>query len=313
MTAKLHLGDDLALPLDAVSETFAIIAMRGAGKTNAARVLAEEMFAAVVALEKQLAQLTALRVTPPVVMKPVAPPFVAGPFREVLRTLQGLTDRMESERTLVRMAAATLEGSIDGAVKAAGKVYERNGVAEHPRIDRGVSRILVKEQTVPALNGIYTGPLGKGQRTVLCAIAQQDPEGTNTTQLSVLTGYKRSTRDQHLKELRRIGAIEGAGERIVATAAGMAVLGDAFSPLPTGAPLREHWLERLPAGEGRILRLALSAYPEAISAEDITAATEFQRSTRDQYLKQLRARKLVERTGPGAYRASDTLFDHEGG
>ena len=43
---KLHIAPDLELPLDAVTQTFGILAMRGAGKTNLARVMAEEMFAA---------------------------------------------------------------------------------------------------------------------------------------------------------------------------------------------------------------------------------------------------------------------------
>ena len=43
---KLHLGEGLALPLEAVTETFGLLAVRGAGKSNAARVMAEEMFKA---------------------------------------------------------------------------------------------------------------------------------------------------------------------------------------------------------------------------------------------------------------------------
>jgi rubrerythrin len=43
---KLTLGSDLTLPLDSVTQTFGLLAVRGAGKTNAARVMAEEMFAA---------------------------------------------------------------------------------------------------------------------------------------------------------------------------------------------------------------------------------------------------------------------------
>lgn len=43
---RLHLADGFSLPETAVTETFALLAIRGAGKTNAARVMAEEMFAA---------------------------------------------------------------------------------------------------------------------------------------------------------------------------------------------------------------------------------------------------------------------------
>ena len=46
MTAGLHIGRGLELPLDAVTQTFGILAVRGAGKTNLAGVLAEQMFAA---------------------------------------------------------------------------------------------------------------------------------------------------------------------------------------------------------------------------------------------------------------------------
>ena len=46
MTHKLHIADNLTLPLDAVTQTFGIIGMRGSGKSNAAVVLAEEMFRA---------------------------------------------------------------------------------------------------------------------------------------------------------------------------------------------------------------------------------------------------------------------------
>jgi DNA helicase HerA-like ATPase len=45
-TRTLHLAKDLTLPLDAVSRTFGILAVRGAGKSNTAAVMAEEMFSA---------------------------------------------------------------------------------------------------------------------------------------------------------------------------------------------------------------------------------------------------------------------------
>ncbi len=42
----LKVSEDLSLPMEAVTETFALLAVKGAGKTNAGRVMAEEMFAA---------------------------------------------------------------------------------------------------------------------------------------------------------------------------------------------------------------------------------------------------------------------------
>jgi hypothetical protein len=43
---KLVISDDLSLPLDAITQTFGILAVRGAGKSNLAAVMAEQMFAA---------------------------------------------------------------------------------------------------------------------------------------------------------------------------------------------------------------------------------------------------------------------------
>jgi uncharacterized protein len=42
--SDLHISPDLSLPLDAVTETFAILAVKRAGKSNAAVVMAEEMY-----------------------------------------------------------------------------------------------------------------------------------------------------------------------------------------------------------------------------------------------------------------------------
>lgn len=46
VTRRLHVSNSLSLPATSVTETFAVLAVRGAGKTNAARVMAEEMFSA---------------------------------------------------------------------------------------------------------------------------------------------------------------------------------------------------------------------------------------------------------------------------
>jgi len=40
---KLVLADDLRLPLDAVTQTFGILSVRGGGKSNTAAVMAEQM------------------------------------------------------------------------------------------------------------------------------------------------------------------------------------------------------------------------------------------------------------------------------
>lgn len=127
-------------------------------------------------------------------------------------------------------------------------------------------------------------------------------------QLSVLTGYKRSSRDTYLQQLGAAGFVEsnGAGT-LIATASGIAALGDGFEPLPTGDALREHWLSTLPEGERKILDVLCRAYPHEVAREDLDDTTGYKRSSRDTYLQKLSARKLIT-ASRGAVRASEELF-----
>jgi hypothetical protein len=148
--------------------------------------------------------------------------------------------------------------------------------------------------------------LGKGERACLIAIAQH-LEGVTREQLTVLTGYKRSTRDTYIQRLSAGGRINLRGELIFASDEGVAVLGGDYQPLPTGDELREHWLRRLPEGERKVLEVAIETYPEPVARDAISDATGYARSSRDTYLQRLGARKLVESVGSDV-RASAMLF-----
>ena len=160
----------------------------------------------------------------------------------------------------------------------------------------------------PSGHHLATTALPKGEAAVLSAIAQHGDDGVTREQLTVLTGYKRSTRDAYVQRLGEREAIAFEGDRIIATLAGVDLLGSSFRPLPIGDALREYWLERLPGGERRVLEAVVAAYPASVAADSISAETEFKRSTRDAYLQRLNARKLVTRVGRGEVRASDMLF-----
>ncbi len=146
-----------------------------------------------------------------------------------------------------------------------------------------------------------------GERAVLTACAQY-PEGATREQLSILTGYKRSSRDAYVQRLREKGYVE-AGNLILVTEEGVAALGPDFEPLPTGYSLREYWLERLPEGERTVLEVLISAYPRSVEREVIDENTEYKRSSRDAYLQRLKARQLIETVGRGEVRASAILFE----
>lgn len=57
------------------------------------------------------------------------------------------------------------------------------------------------------------GALGKGERAVLTAIAQHSHAGCSREQITVLTRYKRSTRDLYIQRLvrRRLVTVDRAG------------------------------------------------------------------------------------------------------
>jgi hypothetical protein len=150
--------------------------------------------------------------------------------------------------------------------------------------------------------------IGKGERIILTAVAQY-PEGASREQLTILTGYRRSSRDTYLQRLfsRDIVANNGRGN-IVATEGGMAVLGPDFEPLPTGEDLQAYWLNRLTGGERTLLEALIRAYPKAVEREALSEATEYKRSSRDTYLQRLTARRLVVPVGRGEVRASGELF-----
>jgi hypothetical protein len=158
----------------------------------------------------------------------------------------------------------------------------------------------------PSAGGTATAKLPIGERKTLAA-AIQYPDGVTREQLTVLTGYKRSSRDAYVQRLREKQMIEVRGDVIVATDDGVAALPDA-EPLPTGEALREYWRGRLPQGELAVFDVLVAAYPNPIAREEIDAKTGYQRSSRDAYLQRMNAKRLIETVGRGEVKASDQLF-----
>lgn len=149
------------------------------------------------------------------------------------------------------------------------------------------------------------GSLPVGETAVLGACIQF-PDGLKREQLTVLTGYKRSTRDAYIQRLREKGYVDG-GDRIVATESGIAALPN-FEPLPTGEALQEYWLHKLPDGESKILRILIDRNGQSVPRDELTELTGYKRSTRDAYLQRMTAKQLVNDSGRGQVAASETLF-----
>jgi hypothetical protein len=143
----------------------------------------------------------------------------------------------------------------------------------------------------------YTAsPVGKGERTVLAALVMH-PKGCTAKQLTVLTAYKRSSRDTFIGRLLQAQLAFKRDGRIYASALGVMSAGPEIEHLPTGKALRDYWLHspKLGKGERVILSLLLSAYPEGLEKEAISNMTPYKRSSRDTFLHRLQAMELVER------------------
>lgn len=153
----------------------------------------------------------------------------------------------------------------------------------------------------------FNGRLPIGERKILEALIQY-PEGLERSQLTVLTGYKRSSRDAYIARLREKGLVDGSGERVQTTPEGIAALPDA-QPLPIGVDLQQFHLGRLPQGERALLEILIGAYPESVAKDTLTERTGYMRSSRDAYLARMRAKQIITEPSRGEVRASDTLFD----
>jgi len=188
----------------------------------------------------------------------------------------------------------------------------RGGDQPGPRRNPVMTRRQTERQTVRGQaqrNDCAAGDMGKGERIVLAAVAQY-PDGAARDQLTVLTGYKRSSRDTYLQRLLSRGLVQiNADSTISPTAEGVVALGDDYEPLPEGRDLRDYWLRRLSGGEHAILEVLLHAHGKAVAREDLDETTGYKRSSRDTYIQRLVSRRLVVVEGRGAVRASETLFE----
>jgi len=234
--------------------------------------------------------------------------FQQGVAAELQRLKPTLAD-LKRARELFADAASIVGKCVGDLIPdPAGEPFH-NQSANH--VSKPVTKPLEKRPLIAAKpsptreNRRSEGDLSKGEAAVLSALIQY-PDGLRNEQLTVLTGYKRSSRDAYLQRLREKGLTERRGDLHLATAEGRAALPDA-EPLPTGLALQQFWFSRLPEGERVILEVLIESYPSSVDREQLSNATNYKRSSRDAYLQRLKAKKLIETSSDGVT-ASETLF-----
>ena len=222
----------------------------------------------------------------------------------------GLAEGLARGESRAKAALAAVQRSLNEALATAGASIEgldspmpaampRRQVAAPPV---RAARLAAPQRQNAGLSGERLPP---GETAVLIAAAQF---GTvEREQLTILTGYKRSSRDAYIQRLREKRFIEVSGSTVTPTQAGLDALPADYEPLPTGDGLQAYWLARLPEGERRVLEVLVGAYPASVERADIDTATGYQRSSRDAYLQRMKAKRLWEKDG-SAVRASEVLF-----
>ena len=173
-------------------------------------------------------------------------------------------------------------------------VTDRKGTLDNVKFEKSLIQLKQYAAEKRNRNNLVDNLLKKGEERILTAIGQHG-DGVDREQLTILTGYKRSSRDAYLQRLAQKGyCCNMSNGTIAITEAGFMALGSDFEPLPTGVALREYWSNRLTGGEKIIFELIISKYPSAISRDEISERTEYKRSSRDAYIQRLAQRKLIE-------------------
>lgn len=123
------------------------------------------------------------------------------------------------------------------------------------------------------------GRLPRAQGALLQVLVQHD-RALSAQQLAVLSGYsiKSSSFANALGALRSGGLAVGGRDAITATADGVAAAGDVPS-LPTGPALIDHWAGQLGKAERTLLLCLLDTWPTPITADDLSAASGYSRTS----------------------------------
>lgn len=219
-----------------------------------------------------------------------------------LETLASVSQSLTTGIPVLNDLVARIRGELDAAMRIREVPPPRPTPVRSPA---PALAPLLRSAPIRVRSGESSGLRG-GERLIMIATAQY-PDGVTREQLTVLTGYKRSSRDTYIGRLIQRGLATAQYDRVVATQEGVDALGADFQPLPTGDDLGVYWLNRLSGGEQAILKALMEAYPQGIDRDRLGESAGYKRSSRDTYIGRLLSRRLVtvERK---SVRASDELF-----
>lgn len=172
---------------------------------------------------------------------------------------------------------------------------------------RAASRARQIDERAPASSADVSKAMPRAMLTTLA----QHPDGLTKAQILVHTGYRSSGPvSRTFAELAREGWVEGAGNRLRITPAGLDALGP-YEPLPVGDELRAHLLNgsKCSTMEKAMLRTLFDAYPDSMAKGRILELTNYKSSGPvSRSFARLVALGYAQQSGRGELRASDDLF-----
>ncbi len=264
-------------------------------------------------LQKQIAdlkrQLAAKPTTQPaapakVIEKPVLQPKLLARLEAATKAYGAAVDRSIAAVEAARVAHGEAIGPIYRALNAPlhGPITLPHTPNETPR------PVAPSRHAAPAR---ATGEsLGRVHRAFLTVLANRQGKGTRRNQLAVFSGYSAKSRhvDNTISTLRSSGHIQGPGDSLVITEAGLAALGP-WDQLPTGKALIDYWIREAGKAPGEMLRVLVDAYPRAMTRDEVACASGYSVTSRhvDNSLSYLRTLELIE--GRGELRAAGELFE----
>ena len=216
-------------------------------------------------------------------------------------SFQALPEFFSQIFTRIKELAAQLPGDLGASLTRLPATIQTVAQRPTPAPPRQV------REPIRTANGHGNGTsLPIGERAILIAVAQFGE--AERDQLTVMTGYKRSSRDAYIARLAAKGYLDISGRTLRPTQDGVNALGSDYAPLPTGSDLYNFWRGRLPEGELKILDVLVNT-ARPLNRNDLDEPTGYKRSSRDAYLSRLAARRLIEVAGAGMVQASPQLFD----
>lgn len=233
--------------------------------------------------------------------------------------VEQIGDKIESINMVINLLNENKEDLLRGldvvvagveSVAGGRKSIQGNGISRQRHIGKIESEKGSRVPNMVVVDDFYVrrsaGSLPEGEQKVLVACRQFE-QGLTRKAISVMTGYKRSTRDAYIRRLSTKGFVVAEKDNISITQLGVDVLGSSFKTLPAGSALRDYWLNKLPDGERAILGVLIDRYPANLDVDYITSETGYKRSTRDAYIRRMVSKNIVV-LGGGFVRASDELF-----